>query len=56
MTTVLEVWEVGRHKYIVFLRREDRRYEYVEVKAWNEYRAIFKALRGRLFMRLFLIR
>ena len=56
MTTVLEVWEVGRHRYIVFLRTSDKHYERVDVRARNEYKAVLKALRGRMFMRLFLIR
>lgn len=56
MKSVMEIHETGRHRYTVFLKTENNHCEAVEVKAWNEYRALFKALRGRMFMRLFLVR
>lgn len=56
MKSIMEVHETGRHRYIVFMKTDTGHCESVEVKAINEYRAIFKALRGRFFMRLFLLR
>ena len=53
---VLKVEKIGCRRYRVKLNCGYPDWEIVEVKAMNEYIAIFKAIRGRLFMKLFYIR
>ena len=52
----LKVEEIGRHIYRVKLNCGYQNWEVVQVKAINEYLAVLKALRGKLFIRLFLVR
>ena len=56
MLNRIKVQEIGHHRYKVSLNCGYSDWEAVEVKAINELRAIFKALRGKFFMQLFQIR
>ena len=53
---ILKVEKIGRKLYRVKLNCGRPDWEIIEVKAMNEYLAIFKAIRGRFFMKLFEIR
>lgn len=56
MQNCIKVQEEGHHLYKVSLNCGQSDWETISVKAINEYVALFKALRGKLFMRLFKVR
>ena len=56
MKNRLKVEETGPHLYRVKLNCGYKEWEVVQVKAMNEYIALFKALRGKLLINLFKVR
>lgn len=56
MQNCIKIQEEAHHRYKVALNCGRHDWKVVTVKAMNEYIALFKALRGELFMALFKIR